>query len=112
MKKNLFAFSAIAAALLTFSACQKNAADLPTNPNAQVPSEEERYMPNTKGIIREFNFQLPLTDNAQKITTEVKDNLVIMEGDIILGNLVEFEGSEAVAIDGASYRWTSSVIPY
>ncbi len=69
-------------------------------------------MPNVKGVFREFNIQLPLSSTSQQVSTEVKDNMVIMEGDIILGNLVEFEGSEAVAIDGASYRWSSSVIPY
>ncbi len=111
MKKTFNALAFIFSTLLFITACQKNQEDLPAA-KSQVSSKAESYMPDISGVMREFSIKLPLTGNAQRISTEVKDNMVIMEGDIILGSLVEFEGSEAVAIDGASYRWNSSVIPY
>lgn len=75
-------------------------------------SAQEAYNPGRKGTLRTFSFNLPMHKFAQNINVEVIDNLVIFEGDIILGSLVEFEGENAVAIDGVSYRWPNSTIPY
>lgn len=107
----------IFSAVLTFTACQKAQQDVTSNTTnipavANVATEQELYRPDVKGTNREFSITLPLSTKSQKVSTEVKDNLVIMEGDIILGSLVEFDGDNAVAIDGASYRWPSSIIPY
>lgn len=73
---------------------------------------QELYKPGAAGIKRQFDFKLPMSTKAQRINVEVIDNLVIYEGDVILGPLVSFEGEEAVAIDGASYRWPNATIPY
>ncbi|MCK6692718.1 MAG: M12 family metallopeptidase [Thermoanaerobaculia bacterium] len=73
---------------------------------------QELYKPGVTGIKRQFDFKLPMSTKAQRINVEVIDNLVIYEGDVILGPLVSFEGEEAVAIDGASYRWPNATIPY
>lgn len=73
---------------------------------------QEVFRPGVTGSRRQFTVQLPLANKAQQITVEVIDNLVIYEGDIILGPLVAFTGQDAVAIDGASYRWPNSTIPY
>ena len=73
---------------------------------------QELYKPGATGIKRQFDFKLPMSTKAQRINVEVIDNLVIYEGDVILGPLVSFEGEEAVAIDGASYRWPNATIPY
>lgn len=73
---------------------------------------QEQFKPNVPTIKKVFTTQLPFSTKSQKINVDVIDNLVIMEGDIILGPLVSFEGDNAVAIDGASYRWPNSTIPY
>ena len=73
---------------------------------------QEMYKPNVKGTLREFTSRIPLSSKSQKIKVEVIDNLVIYEGDVILGSLVSFEGDNAVAVDGASYRWPNATIPY
>ncbi|HZG25313.1 MAG TPA: M12 family metallopeptidase, partial [Chitinophagaceae bacterium] len=99
------------ATIFLVTACQKSQREVASFKQGNSV-EQELYMPNVQGISREFTLTLPLSSRPQKVTTEIKDNLVIMDGDIILGNVVEFEGSNAVAIDGASYRWTNSVIPY
>ncbi|MEJ7766636.1 MAG: M12 family metallopeptidase [Chitinophagaceae bacterium] len=111
MKRINASLATIFAALLLFAACKKAHQDVVSHVN-NLPAEQELYRPELKGINREFTVTLPLGSKSQKVNTEVKDNLVIMEGDIILGSLVEFDGNNAVAIDGASYRWTSSIIPY
>src|SRR5215213_11440542 len=50
------------------------------------------------------------------MSAEVQDNFIVVEGDIIVGSLSDLESrnakGEAVAIDGSSYRWSNSVIPY
>ncbi|MCC7506228.1 MAG: hypothetical protein IT259_13055, partial [Saprospiraceae bacterium] len=73
---------------------------------------QELYKPGAAGVKRQFDFKLPMSTKAQRINVEVIDNLVIYEGDVILCPLVSFEGEEAVAIDGASYRWPNATIPY
>lgn len=73
---------------------------------------QEMYKPEAVRIQREFTTRIPMATKSQKIKVDVVDNLVIYEGDIILGPVVSFEGSNAVAIDGASYRWPNSTIPY
>lgn len=73
---------------------------------------QEQYKPDLKPTFRDFTLTLPMNKRAQKLRVEVKDNLVIYEGDMILGPLVSFEGDNAVAIDGGSYRWPNATIPY
>lgn len=73
---------------------------------------QELYKPNAKGTERSFNVQLPMSSKPQLVKTEIIDGLVILEGDIILGPLVSFEGDGGVAISGHSYRWPNSTIPY
>jgi len=102
----------ILATIFLVTACQKNQHEVASFNAGNSVVEQELYRPDVQGINREFTLTLPLSSRPQKVTTEIKDNLVIMDGDIILGNVVEFEGSNAVAIDGASYRWTNSIIPY
>lgn len=80
---------------------------------ATAATAQELYKKDMSAAVkREFTAQLPFSTKAQKFTADVIDNLVIFEGDIILGPLVSFEGDDAVAIDGASYRWPNSTIPY
>lgn len=72
--------------------------------------------------VREFTLTLPMQKQAQRVGTEVVDGLVIFEGDIVLGPVSRFEQkprgidggptTNAVAIDGASFRWGSSIIRY
>lgn len=77
--------------------------------------------------VREFRVLLPFESAARAVTTEVVDNVVVYEGDIVLGTVQELErdspfttspkiggGAEpdAVIIDGSRYRWASSVMPY
>ncbi|MCX6317845.1 MAG: M12 family metallopeptidase [Bacteroidetes bacterium] len=74
---------------------------------------QEMYKRDMSAAVkREFTVTLPFSAKPQKINAEVIDNLLIYEGDIILGSLVSFEGEDAVARDGASYRWPNSTIPY
>jgi hypothetical protein len=73
---------------------------------------QEQYAPNAPAIPKQYNIQLPFARTAQRLNVDVINNMVILEGDIILGPLVSFEGDNAVAIDGAQYRWPNSVIPY
>lgn len=79
---------------------------------ATAAQTQELFKPEAARVQREFTTRIPMANKAQKIKVDVVDNLVILEGDIILGPLVSFEGSDAVAIDGASYRWPNSTIPY
>ena len=73
---------------------------------------QERYKPNFTGTARTFNTRIPMSNKSQQVRVEVIDNLVIYEGDVILGSLVSFEGDNAVAISGSAYRWPNSTIPY
>jgi len=75
-------------------------------------SAQELYAPNLTPTQRQLTIKLPFARVAQSLKVDVFNNLVITEGDIILGPLVAFEGDNAVAIDGAQYRWPGSVIPY
>jgi hypothetical protein len=75
---------------------------------------------------REFTLTLPMESKPRRVGIEVVDGLVVYEGDIILGPASRFESNpvarllpvdrdattNAVAIDGASFRWGSSIIRY
>ncbi|MES2794598.1 MAG: M12 family metallopeptidase [Bacteroidota bacterium] len=74
--------------------------------------QDETYRPNVKGVQKTYQIKLPNTEKAQAVRVDVKNNLIIMEGDMILGRLVEFEGQGSVAIDGADKRWPDGIIPY
>lgn len=93
--------------LLIFSVVVFSSTFITTQVQAQ-----EAYKPGATGTIREFNITLPMGKVSQLVKVEVIDNMVIYEGDIVLGPLGRFEAEEAVAIDGASYRWPNSTIPY
>ena len=99
MLKNLPVFSAYLAMLAFVCSCLHLTA-------------QETYAPNLQATQRQLSIKLPFARVAQNLNVEVINNLVIVEGDIILGPLVSFEGDNAVAIDGAQYRWPGSVIPY
>jgi hypothetical protein len=73
---------------------------------------QEIFKPDAARVQRTFTTRIPMSNKAQSVKVDVVDNLVILEGDIILGPLVSFEGDDAVAVDGASYRWPNSTIPY
>lgn len=75
-------------------------------------SAQELYAPNLTPTQRQLSIKLPFARVAQSLKVDVFNNLVVTEGDIILGPLVAFEGDNAVAIDGSQYRWPNSVIPY
>lgn len=77
--------------------------------------------------VREFRVRLPFENAARAVTTEVVDNVVVYEGDIVLGTVEELQRdnpfttspkvgggahTRGVIIDGSRYRWASSVIPY
>jgi hypothetical protein len=77
--------------------------------------------------VREFTTRLPMQTNLQRIKAEVVDNMVVLEGDMLLGTVREVEGdpirrllpmtdpgatTQGVAIDGANARWGSSIIPF
>ena len=111
MKRIFCSITAISFVVILFTACQKNKNDVlapPTIKDGQ-PSGVEEYKPGMDGTFQTYNLTLPFTNKPQKVNVEVKDNLMIFEGDIILGTTAK---TEAVAIDGASYRWPNSVIPY
>ncbi len=75
-------------------------------------AQDETYRPNVKGVQKTYQIKLPFTKKAQPVTVDVKNNLIIMEGDMILGRTVQFEGQGSVAIDGATKRWPNGIIPY
>jgi hypothetical protein len=74
--------------------------------------QTEIYKPELQGSSRTYQIQLSLRKATAPVQVEVKDNFVILEGDIILGRLVDFEGQGAVTIDGANFRWPNGIIPY
>lgn len=78
----------------------------------QIKAQDEAYRPNVKGVTKTYDIQFNPKKPAQPTVVEEKNNLVILEGDMILGRTVEFAGSFSVAIDGASKRWTNGIIPY
>ncbi len=80
--------------------------------NTTTLSAQEQYATNITPTQRQLSIKLPFARVAQSLKVDVYNNLVVTEGDIILGPLVSFEGDNAVAIDGAQYRWPNSVIPY
>lgn len=80
--------------------------------NTTTLSAQEQYATNITPTQRQLSIKLPFARVAQSLKVDVYNNLVVTEGDIILGPLVGFEGDNAVAIDGAQYRWPNSVIPY
>jgi hypothetical protein len=74
---------------------------------------------------REFMIKMPYEAKPRLVGVEVVDGTVVLEGDMVLGNVSRFEKSaagklsldqesttSAVAIDGAARRWTGSIIPY
>ena len=62
--------------------------------------------------VREFRVVLPFENVPRAITTEVVDDVVVYEGDIVLGTTRELERRRSIIIDGNRYRWPSSIIPY
>jgi hypothetical protein len=73
---------------------------------------QEAYRPQTVGQVKSYQIKLPFNKTTRSVTVEIKNNFVILEGDIILGRLVDFEGQGSVAIDGNNRRWPNGVIPY
>lgn len=61
-----------------------------------------------------LDLQLPFAKEKQRLTVEVRDGLVFLEGDIILGRAEELFNphEKAVAISGQDYRWENGIIPY
>ncbi len=79
---------------------------------SSIIAQDEAYRPNVKGVQKTYQIKLPFTKKAQPVNVDVKNNLIILEGDMILGRTVQFEGQGSVAIDGASKRWPNGIIPY
>jgi Astacin (Peptidase family M12A) len=75
-------------------------------------AQDETYRPKVKGTTKTYQIKMPFNKKTLAVKCDVKNNLVIMEGDMILGRLVEFEGQGAVAIDGPNKRWSGGIIPY
>ena len=103
--------------LSLLGACSENLSEKEVVPKTEatgssIAQNQEQYKPGAKGNQKMLNITLPFSNKAQSVHVEVIDNMVILEGDIVLGPIADFEASNAVAIDGASYRWPSSVIPY
>lgn len=97
--------------------CTENITEKEVIPQEKVlgtshEQNQEEYKPGEKGKKEELTLTLPLSKKPQKVDVEVINDLAILEGDIILGPMANFQGNNAVAIDGASYRWPKSVIPY
>ena len=73
---------------------------------------QERFNLSKRGVVKEITLKLPNSTVAQTLKVEEIDGLAILEGDIILGSMVEFQGNNAVAVSGNNYRWPNSTIPY
>jgi hypothetical protein len=92
---------------------------------AQGSGAQELHGSETGTIreIRDFTLTLPMARKATLVTTEVVDGMAVFEGDILLGPASKLEGGSrlslgsdapvnAVAIDGARFRWPNSIIRY
>jgi hypothetical protein len=94
-----------------------------------LQAQEERYGSETGTIreVRQITTTLPLHNKTQRISVEIVDGMAVYQGDIQLGLVAEVETdpirrllpmtdpgatTRGVAIDGASARWGSSIIPY
>lgn len=78
----------------------------------KVWAQDETYRPNVKGTQKTYSIKLPFNKKARPVKVDIKNNMLILEGDMILGRTVDFDGQGSVAIDGASKRWSNGIIPY
>src|SRR5215218_8942993 len=101
MKKFTSSAAVLIATVLLLNACKKEKNEM-VEPATSIATEtdQEQFQPGVQGVEREYFVTLPFGKKSQKVSVEVKDNLAIVEGDIILGPSVSFEGDNAVAIDG------------
>ena len=67
-----------------------------------------------QGEIRKINYQLPYSESPVPLTVEVKEGLVFLEGDIILGTEDDLFGIEnrSAVITSDNQRWPGGIIPY
>ncbi|WP_308991877.1 M12 family metallopeptidase [Mariniflexile litorale] len=56
--------------------------------------------------------QLSFTDKDQEIICELVDSLLVIEGDIIIGKIEDFQVQTMAAIKGEGVLWKDGIIPY
>lgn len=83
------------------------------NSCADKPLTEEMYISDTdSGTFMEIQLKMSMTDSI--ITTTVKkiDSLILVEGDIIIGNLNKMKIGPQGAYIGNGKKWPNNTIPY
>ncbi len=75
-------------------------------------AQDGPYRPEIKNReVKEINIKLPFQKKASKMKVDVVEGIAILEGDMVLGPIVELQQSQIVAIDG-DYRWEGGRIPF
>lgn len=66
---------------------------------------------NSRKVI-DVKIQMAFTSDVLEFKAEVVDSLVIIEGDVILGTLEDFELQALAAVTGKGKLWENGIIPY
>ncbi|MBK8805263.1 MAG: VCBS repeat-containing protein [Bacteroidales bacterium] len=79
-----------------------------------ITNAQEAYMPDAERTTQEMNIVLPFTEELQTVTVEIIDDMVIFEGDIILGTVEEMEDPsfKSAVITGKDRHWRGGIIPF
>lgn len=67
---------------------------------------------SSQSILRELVLNLPFIEKNSKVTVEIKDGMVLMEGDILIGKASELVIQKSIATNRSNARWRKGVIPF
>ncbi len=62
--------------------------------------------------VKEIKTNLPFHKEPVRVTVEVVDDQVFLEGDILLGNRGDVFAQQSIAIDAPNVRWPNGTLPY